>query len=92
MFTYAGESNKEAIFVHNYSKTAQAARPCPKCGSSLGRRRHRCLFCGDQWQVLSAFEFLEMEAPEEPPPPTATTAKAAARPSEQIRAGRRPRG
>src|SRR2546423_4428455 len=38
-----------------YARQAPPRRPCAKCGSSIGQRRNRCLFCGEEWQGGSAF-------------------------------------
>ncbi len=35
-----------------------APRPCSKCGRTFGHKRNRCLFCGEEWEVASAFELI----------------------------------
>lgn len=41
-----------------YARAPMPQRACAKCGRTMGQRRGRCLFCGAEWDVASAFEWL----------------------------------
>jgi ribosomal protein L32 len=59
-----GESPSEAALLKRFREVeadwANApAKMCSQCGRPVNLRHHRCLYCGDEYQVQSAFEFLE---------------------------------
>src|SRR5262245_17155536 len=54
-----------------YGRAVSQPQTCARCGASLGHRRNRCLACGEEWDVTSAFEFLGVESAAPPPAPPA---------------------
>jgi len=52
-------------------KAGAPAKLCSRCGRPVSLKHNRCLYCGEAYQVQSAFEFLEAGAwPDLPPQPT----------------------
>src|SRR5262249_26468723 len=73
-----------------YARAQKLAQPCSKCGSNMGQRRNRCLFCGEERETMSAFEFLEMDTGAQDNEPDAPPSGAGKKQSsEHIRAARR---
>ena len=50
------------------AKAGATPRKCPDCGRGVNQRTHRCIYCGAECEIESAFEFLELGAWPKPRP------------------------